>query len=178
MQQPQQITIHSLTRNYSGLARVIHSPVEIFNTRTGQKESTHGIWDTGATGSAITKILAQRLGLLPISQTNVKGVHGTKTVNVYAVKIVLNNQNVSFLLPVTECDQLSDDDSACFLIGMDVISRGDFAVSNVNNQTTMTFRVPSIHRFDFVQETSALANQQKAISRKAERDSLYKPRKK
>ena len=150
----QPIQVRSLTRSYTGISRFISSPIEIANTLSNQKINTHGIWDTGATGSAITKSLAQRLELIPISQTRVKGVHGIKSgINVYGVRIILNNGNVSFVLPVTECEQLTDDDSSDFLIGMDVISKGDFIISNFQGQTVMTFRVPSMQRFDFDQPT-------------------------
>jgi predicted aspartyl protease len=142
--------VHSLTKYYEGIADVITSPVEIYNTDTGKKGSTEGIWDTGAKGSVITKTLAKKLGLFPVDQARVHGVHGYQDgINVYGVKIVLNNQNVSFILRVTECEQLTDEDSAMFLIGMDVISKGDFAISNFKGQTVMTFRVPSVERFDF-----------------------------
>lgn len=145
------IQVSALTRSYSGITRIINSPISVQNTQTGVVEKTLGIWDTGATGSAITKELAHKLNLLPISQTRVNGVHGIKEgINVYAVKITLNNENVSFVLPVTECEQLTNDGSAKFLIGMDVITRGDFVISNFKGQTVMTFRVPSIQQFDFV----------------------------
>ncbi|MCK9209954.1 MAG: aspartyl protease family protein [Ignavibacteriaceae bacterium] len=151
--QLKQIEVSALTISSSGIARVITSPIVVENTKTAVKEQTLGIWDTGATNSAITKSLALKLGLVPISETMVKGVHGVKEgVNVYGVKIVLNNQNVVFTLPVTECDQLSDDDTSEFLIGMDVISKGDFAITNFQGQTVMTYRKPSIQRMDFVTE--------------------------
>ena len=38
------------------------------------------------------------------------------------------------------------------LIGMDIINRGDFAVSNRDGSTTFSFRIPSIESFDFVKE--------------------------
>ena len=38
------------------------------------------------------------------------------------------------------------------LIGMDIISLGDFAVTNLNNKTWFTFRMPSVARLDFVKE--------------------------
>ena len=38
------------------------------------------------------------------------------------------------------------------LIGMDIINRGDFAVSNRDGATTFSFRIPSIETFDFVKE--------------------------
>ncbi len=38
------------------------------------------------------------------------------------------------------------------IIGMDIINRGDFAVSNRNGATTFSFRIPSIEDFDFVKD--------------------------
>ena len=37
-------------------------------------------------------------------------------------------------------------------IGMDIISQGDFAVSNFNGTTVFTFRPPSKATIDFVKE--------------------------
>ena len=147
----QKIQINALTRAYPVISRIITSEILVQNTSTGAEEHALGIWDTGATGSAITRSLAQRLGLIPVGHTRVSGVHGVRDgINVYPVKIILNNQNVSFVLPVTECEQLSDDDSLKFLIGMDVISSGDFAITNFQGNTVMTYRTPSVQRMDFV----------------------------
>ena len=38
------------------------------------------------------------------------------------------------------------------IIGMDIINRGDFAVSNRNGATSFSFRVPSVEDFDFAAE--------------------------
>lgn len=35
---------------------------------------------------------------------------------------------------------------------MDIITRGDFAITNVNGKTTFSFRFPSIGTIDFVDE--------------------------
>lgn len=151
MMSEHKIQVHALTRNYTGISRVITSPISVENTVTGEVKNTFAIWDTGATGSAITRSLAVELGLIVINHTRVKGVHGLKeNVNVFAVKVVLNNQNVTFTIPVTECEQLTDDESSKFLIGMDIISKGDFAITNFQGNTVMTYRFPSIQRMDFV----------------------------
>lgn len=154
-----EVTVHALTRRFNGIARVITSPVEIHNTITAQKESTEAIWDTGATNSSITKALAAKLGLIAVTQAKITGVHGVKEVNVYPIRITLNSQ-VGFTLPVSECDALSSDGKSGFLLGMDIISRGDFAVSNLNGKTVMTFRTPSIEQFDFVASTQAIQKSQ------------------
>ena len=90
------------------------------------------------------------LGLSPIRVENVRGVHGIKPANVYYVKITLNNKNITLNAPVTECEELSDDNSVGMLIGMNIICMGDFAITNFNGNTTMSFRVPSIQSIDFV----------------------------
>ena len=41
------------------------------------------------------------------------------------------------------------------LIGMDIISQGDFAVTNTEDQTVFSFRIPSIQRIDFVKAAKA-----------------------
>jgi predicted aspartyl protease len=147
-----QIKIHALTNSYKGISRIITTPIEVCNTNTGKVEQTKGIWDTGATGSAITKSLALKLNLIQTGQARVNSVHGFKdNVTVYAVKINLNNKAVSFVLPVLECEQLTENDSCEFLIGMDVISKGDFAITNFQDKTVMTFRIPSIQKIDFVE---------------------------
>lgn len=60
-------------------------------------------------------------------------------------------------LPVTGND-LGDVD---MLIGMDVISKGDFAVTNVGGITTFSFRIPSQETIDYVaQDNDAKAKAQ------------------
>lgn len=41
------------------------------------------------------------------------------------------------------------------LIGMDIIARGDFAMSNSNGKTKFTFQIPATHEHDYVKEQSA-----------------------
>lgn len=38
------------------------------------------------------------------------------------------------------------------LIGMDIISQGDFSITNQSGTTVFSFRVPSLHTVDFVQQ--------------------------
>jgi hypothetical protein len=142
--------VHALTNVSQGIARSIITPVEVTNVFTSQKVPTRGIWDTGATNSVVTKSTATSLGLKPVRQTKVRGVHGDKIVNVYYVNITLNNKNITLNTQVTECDELSTDHSVGMLIGMNVITMGDFAVTNFQGNTTMTFRVPSLQKIDFV----------------------------
>lgn len=145
--------VYAFTAKYTaGLANVIITPVQLTNTFEGKQESTFAIWDTGATNSVITKSLALKLNLKPISKTLTRGVHGIREVNVYYVHIRINNGNIAINAKVTECDELSADGSQGFLIGMDIINLGDFSITNRNNQTVLTFQIPSTHEHDYVKE--------------------------
>ncbi|MRY85105.1 aspartyl protease family protein [Parabacteroides distasonis] len=133
-------------------SNVIKTDVKISNPKSGTHISTKGIWDTGATNSVITKSTAQALGLIPISMAKVIGVHGSKEVPVYRVSITLNNENISLETEVTECEELSGTQNIGMLVGMNIIGMGDFSISNFNGETTMTFRVPSLEKIDYVSE--------------------------
>ncbi len=143
---------NALTRSETTIVKAIKTPVVITDPSTGKEVRTQGIWDTGATGSVITKSVAAALGLRAIGETSVTGVHGTKRVPVYAVRITLNNENISLVTAVTECDELSDTHDTGMLVGMNVISMGDFCITNFGGRTVMTFRVPSLETIDYVAE--------------------------
>lgn len=104
------------------------------------------IWDTGASGTVITLKAVTSTGLKPIGMTMTRGVHGEKMANVYLASLRLPNNVVFHSLRVTEGDLGPDVD---VLIGMDVISMGDFAVTNHEGKTTFSFRLPSMQRIDF-----------------------------
>jgi predicted aspartyl protease len=141
--------VNNLTMTYNNLRRVITTPVDVINPLTGQQEKTYAIWDTGASQTVITKQIADTLGLEPTGMIDVQGVHSIEKVNTHFIELVLNNDQIRLKLVVTECPSLSADESIGGLIGMDVISQGDFAITNFNAKTTMTFRKPSVQHIDF-----------------------------
>ena len=106
------------------------------------------LWDTGATHSCISVITAQRLGLQPVGTISAMGAHGNRQVNTYLVNLWLPNQVCIEGLFVVEAIL----DTFNCLIGMDIINLGDFAISNQEQKTVFTFRMPSLQRFDFVRE--------------------------
>ena len=76
------------------------------------------------------------------------GAHGNRQVNTYLANLWLPNQVCIEGLFVVEARL----DTFSCLIGMDVINLGDFAISNREQKTVFTFRMPSLQRFDFVLE--------------------------
>jgi predicted aspartyl protease len=107
------------------------------------------IWDTGATGSVITKKVVDDCGLKPIGMAKVHHAQGVETTPVYLVSIVLPNKVIVPSLRVTEGKLVGNVE---VLIGMDIIGLGDFAVSNKDGVTVFSYRTPSIERIDFVQQ--------------------------
>jgi hypothetical protein len=93
--------------------------------------------------------MARVLELKPVAVALVRGVHGVKEVNVYVVDVMLDEAWIT-LNNVTECDELSADESVGLLIGMDIITMGDFAITNYQGSTVMSFRVPSLQKIDFL----------------------------
>jgi predicted aspartyl protease len=104
----------------------------------------------------ITKSVAESLGLPVVGRTKVQGVHGSKEVNVYYVEIVLDGTDIRLMAKVTECDELSDDNTLGMLVGMNIITMGDFAITNCDGKTTMTFRVPSFQCIDFASKAKPI----------------------
>lgn len=83
-------------------------------------------WDTGATQSVINKVLVEPLGLKPIGKDYVDGFGGTNVSYIYEVNIYTEGE-----LSFKRIKVLAGDIGGCdVLLGMDIISQGDFAITN------------------------------------------------
>ena len=72
----------------------------------------------------------------------------SKDVPIYYANILLyNNVHIENLRV-----GLFDAKGIDVIIGMDIINRGDFAVSNRKGATSFSFRIPSVADFDFAAE--------------------------
>jgi hypothetical protein len=131
-----------------GLLKVLITDVDIHASGQPNSGLVKAIWDTGATGSAITKGIAQKLGLVPTGMAQVHTANGVATQNTYTIDIKLPNKVLIRGIVATEVTSLSSGCDA--LIGMDVISLGDFSITNHKGTTCMSFRVPSLHEIDYV----------------------------
>lgn len=106
------------------------------------------IWDTGASMSCVSVQVVRELDLVARGATQIYTANGSITAFKYYVDIELHPDHVFRDVLVTDSDIGSQGLGA--LIGMDIISAGDFCVSNYKNQTVFTFRIPSRQRIDFV----------------------------
>ena len=107
--------------------------------------SCNALWDTGAMRSTISIKVAKQLGLIATRQVKVFHADGVSIRNVYFVNILLPNKIEVKNVPVTDGD-IEDTD---ILIGMDIISLCDFAITNSGKDTKFSFQIPSVLDIDF-----------------------------
>lgn len=111
---------------------------------------TTGLWDTGATNSVITEATALAMGLKPSGKTQSHTAGGVVSCNLYLVNLYLPNNVTAHGVQVTEMKETVGGFGV--LIGMDVISQGDFSITNVDGKTTFSFRMPSRTEIDYEAE--------------------------
>ena len=150
---PHKLTkVNAFFKKWNHKVQSIQTPVLIAKAFDPRQSSSHpqhnrfnAIWDTGATHTIITSKVVDICGLKPIDIIRMQTAAGECNSKVYLINLVLPN-NVGFSnLNVCQCDIKGAD----VLIGMDLITRGDFAVSNFDNSTSFSFRIPSLEVFDF-----------------------------
>ena len=112
--------------------------------------SFEAIWDTGATRSMVTQAVIDACGLKPSGKTTISHAEGeTSDVDTFLVDILLPNEVLVKGVRVARA-VLKDAD---VLIGMDIITLGDFAVTNVGGKTKFSFQFPSQEDIDFAAKT-------------------------
>lgn len=154
---------HSFTVTaQGGLLRVLQTQCHVcqgFDPAEGlpphQFLSFNAIWDTGATASVITQQVVDACGLQPIGMVQVHGVHSTELSEVYLVNIRLPNGVAFPNVQVTKGNLPGG--GGDLLIGMEIITSGDFSITNKGGVTIFSFRFPSMVATDFVAEHNTQA---------------------
>ena len=117
---------------------------------TCQQVKVRALWDTGATASCISQGLARHLGLKAIDICPVRGVTGVIDSPVYLIDVLLPS---SVEIPGVRVTEFLDNGAFEVIIGMDIMTLGDFAVSNKGGKTMVSFRIPpSDSPIDFVEQ--------------------------
>ena len=140
--------IHAFTTSYNGISnKLINDATLIY----GDKEYKTKVaqWDTGATNTCISERVVNELGLIPIGKVKMQTPSGEIIANEYRIDIKLQNENVllrNIYVVYSEIGKQGID----MLIGMNIITLGDFAVTNYEGKTVFTFRFPSQGCTDYV----------------------------
>lgn len=99
-----------------------------------------GIIDTGATSTMISESIARELDLYPCGEISVSGVHGTDKSNLYFLDIVFGD----FVLPDHRVSGSSGDAGFDILIGMDILTLGEFEFVKINRLQIFRFGIPTL----------------------------------
>jgi predicted aspartyl protease len=112
----------------------------------------YALVDTGASNTCISKRLADRLNLEIVGGGLMDTAGGLCEANQYEIDLLMRN-NVSFNnIRVMEFT-CSEDKLFDILIGMDILTLGDLAITNHNHRTVLSFRIPpGTKHIDFVTE--------------------------
>lgn len=149
----------AFTVEYPGLVQSINTscgisqaydPTFMPNSTPPKMYEFPALWDTGAMGSVIDSSIVKELGLKPTGNARVFHANGESIVNTYSVSIGLPNGVTFPTVRVTEGSL----NGIKVLIGMDIISNGDFAITSNKGKTKFSFQVPPMHDIDFVKESS------------------------
>ena len=156
--------------NLSNQATEIHCDISVSGPEDFKNEhgiKCIGVWDTGSEGCLISPHLAKRLNLILISYKIVVGVTGEETSPEYLVNVFLPNGDSFEGMSTLVGNRLADDE---FIIGMSIINKGDFAITNVNSKTTMSFRSPSVARINFQAEFDKAKIEDEEFRRRQKKD--------
>jgi len=132
---------------------VLKTPVGIYTTKEFNKGfkplKRHyiALWDTGSTMTVISDELASKLNLEPVGEMVAETAGGRYKANKYILSLHLPNRlNIENVMIASGKLGPGID----ILIGMDIITLGDFVITNYNNKTVFSFRFPSSEVIDFV----------------------------
>ena len=134
----------SFTYTYNGISKYIVTDIEI--GINGKTEKMEALWDTGATITFINENIINKYNLQSIGDGFTDTLSEDKVpTKKYRINLILSN-NIEFPNIEVAC---RDTRTCDIIIGMDIISQGDFAISNFNGKTKMVFRMPSMGEFGY-----------------------------
>jgi predicted aspartyl protease len=155
---PNIASAQALTQKYTGLSNVLYCDAwvsEAFapglspgSTDPPIQKQFRAIWDTGATNTAISENVINSCALKPTGMTMVNTANGPANFLTYFINLILPSHVGFYYVKVTQAQITGAD----MLIGMDIMCKGDLAVTNKDGNTAFSFRIPSCDCIDFVQQ--------------------------
>ena len=127
---------------YTSITMLIITKAEI--EYAGCKREIKALWDTGANITILNNELVKKLNPQPtgdgyLATISDEAVPSQK----YKINLFLPG-NIEF----PNIEVINGETKGCdVLIGMDIISQGDFIISNYNGKTSFIFHLPSIGKF-------------------------------
>ena len=139
----------ALTYTHLELVDAILTPVDLFSDVYNEVTSylTNALWDTGAMLSVISPKVAEKLNLDIVDTIQITGINGESLAEVAVISIRFPNGAIIQDIRVTICNMSPENE---MIIGMDVITQMDIAITNGGGQTQFSFAIPPFkNRIDF-----------------------------
>ena len=129
---------------------IIDCKVSMVGDDIDSKRMLNALWDTGAMTTCISKTYAESIGLYADDTTNIIGANNTPfETNVYSVQVKMGQLVIPYLRVAELPMERTGYD---VIIGMDIMTMGDLAITNYAGRTMLTFRTPSLETIDYVDE--------------------------
>ena len=135
-----------LCYKFSSIQKRIVTPINISNTLIEKHKNAtpvcvteNALWDTGATISAITPKLVRDLSFIPAGTMAISGITGALDVEFILATIQLPNGILRPNIKMAVCDFSQN---LNIILGMDIITLGDFELLHGNNSTVFSFTSP------------------------------------
>lgn len=133
-------------------SRKIITQITVINPLNNLRVDVTALWDTGATHSVITPQVVIDLDLKSIAKLTNSSMRGTSDDN----KVYPTQFSLSHDLLIERVILAMEDNHVPYgcgaMIGMDIIGLGDFSVCGKDGKICMSFRYPSLHTIDYVQD--------------------------
>lgn len=128
-----------------------------------QKVQVNALWDTGASNSCISTRLANMLHLPNIGMTKIHSAGGIHDSRVFSVDFDLSEDLIH--LQSIEVNEFLQNDRFDVIIGMDIITLGDFSITNANGKSVFSYRIPpDAFPVDYVEMVNKGQARKKAIA--------------
>jgi len=96
-------------------------------------------WDTGSEVTIVSSRVIKALGLKPFDHSTIVGIGGEEETDIYKVHLGLPNGYL-YKNRYVYCSEMEDYD---ILIGMDIIAKSDFFLTNIDGNSRFYFRLPA-----------------------------------
>jgi len=139
----------ALTYTHLGLVDAILTPVDLFSDMYNESNSylTNALWDTGAMLSVISPEIVKKLNLNIVDTIQIAGINGESPAEVTVISIRFPNGAIIEDVRVAICSMSPGNE---MIIGMDIITQMDIAITNGGGQTQFSFAIPPFeNRIDF-----------------------------
>jgi predicted aspartyl protease len=138
---------------HKGTLDALIIPVTVVNPLKHISFATSALIDTGATMSAVATRLARTLELVSLGSNLSHGANDASWINIYTIDITLPN---SIFFANLKASEFKAKHNFEVLLGMDIITQGDFALTDNAGNTVLSYRRP--HKTSFIDYTMDITN--------------------